>query len=60
MQHNIAIVVAAYNRPDSLKRLLCSLSNANYNGYKSIKLIVSVDFSGNDDCKNIANAFEWK
>ncbi len=60
MQYNIAIVVAAYNRPASLQRLLNSIESAHYNGYSNIPLIVSIDFSGNDTCKEIADRFEWK
>lgn len=60
MQADIAIVIATYNRPASLQRLLVSIDRATYDGYAGIELVISIDHSGNDDCKNIADAFEWK
>ncbi len=60
MQADIAIVIAAYNRPASLQRLLESIDRASYAGYTGITLVISIDHSGNDDCKIIADAFEWK
>ncbi|HEX4958641.1 MAG TPA: glycosyltransferase [Lacibacter sp.] len=60
MQADIAIVVAAYNRPASLHRLLQSLLRARYDGYERITLIISIDHSGTDACAAIADAFEWK
>jgi hypothetical protein len=60
MHANIAIVVIAYNRPDSLKRVLYSLSAANYKGNQDIPLIISIDHSGNDNCRRIADLFEWQ
>jgi hypothetical protein len=54
-----AIVVVAYNRTASLKRLLNSLLKAHYPP-GNIDLIISIDYSGNDDVVNIANAFDWK
>ncbi|HTH31890.1 MAG TPA: glycosyltransferase family A protein [Lacibacter sp.] len=60
MEADIAIVIAAYNRPASLLRLLGSVAAANYQGYGNISLYLSIDHSGSDDCKYIAEAFEWK
>ncbi|QNA44990.1 glycosyltransferase family protein [Lacibacter sediminis] len=60
MQADIAIVIAAYNRPVSLQRLLGSIATANYQGYGNIQLIISIDHSGNNDCKATADTFEWK
>lgn len=40
---NSTIVVSTYNRLDSLKRLLNSLINANYDGFENVRLIISVD-----------------
>lgn len=60
MQADIAIVIAAFNRPASLQRLLDSITAANYYGYQSIPLIISIDQSGNEDCKKIADLFNWK
>ena len=60
MQADIAIVVAAYNRPLSLQRLLQSLQKGNYASYQNITLVISIDHSGTNDCAAIASAFEWK
>lgn len=60
MQADIAIVIAAYNRPASLQRLLGSIATAYYEGYSNIQLYISIDHSGNNDCKGIADAFEWR
>jgi hypothetical protein len=60
MQADIAIVIAAYNRPASLQRLLGSIARANYEGYENIQLFISIDHSGNNDSKATADAFEWK
>lgn len=59
MQADIAIVVAAYNRPDCLRRLLHSLSTACYEGYVNIHLVISIDYSGSNNCRRLAEAFEW-
>ncbi|HGN9470598.1 TPA: glycosyltransferase family A protein [Providencia stuartii] len=56
-----AIVVVAYNRPNSLQRLLYSLSIADYCGYNNIDLIISVDYStSNQNVIDLANNFKWK
>lgn len=60
MKIDLPIVVAAYNRAESLDRLLLTLSNANYPKNYNITLYISIDFSGNDDCNKIAENFEWK
>lgn len=58
-KYNPAIVVIAYNRVESLKRLLVSISNAIYDE-GDINLVISVDYS---DCveevKQVAESFEW-
>lgn len=46
----IAVVIIAFNRVDSLKRLINSLQNAYYSETQAIDLIVSVDYS---DCKEV-------
>jgi hypothetical protein len=56
---NIAIVVVGYNRKDSLSRLLMSIQNASYQEKNDIDLIISLDFSGKDDCWKTATQFEW-
>jgi len=59
MQGNIAIVIAAFNRPHSLARLLKSIRLALYDKYANVPLIISIDFSGNDGCYQLAEKFEW-
>lgn len=59
-QANIALVVAAYNRPAALQRLLQSVAMADYKGYGSIELIISIDFSGSNTCRQVAESFDWK
>ena len=56
----IAIVVVGYNRADSMKMLLDSISNAEYDG-DEVELVVSVD-KGNTqtDVVNVAQKFDWK
>lgn len=60
MHYDIAIVVAAYNRPDSLQRLLGSLASADYGSFTNVPLIISIDHSGNNACKEIADLFNWE
>lgn len=54
----VAIVVVTYNRPISLKRLLDSLK-ASYYDDMSVRLIISIDNSGNTEVANISNEFIW-
>ncbi len=58
MRNDIAIVIVAYNRPDSLNRLLNSLSRGFYE--EDVPLYISIDYSPNNqnviDC---ANNFMW-
>lgn len=53
-----AIVAIAYNRVDSLARLLNSLKKAEYFD-ETIDLIVSIDYSGDDSVYKLAVEFEW-
>lgn len=62
----LTIVIIAYNRPKSLKRLLKSIQNAVYLEEK-ITLVISIDKykiendrSLNDEVLKIAENFEWK
>jgi len=57
--NNPAIVVIAYNRVDSLKRLLNSLLKANYSCAENVTLIVSIDKSDNDCVSEFAYEFKW-
>lgn len=56
---NPAVVVIAYNRPDSLQRLLNSLLYSNYQKFKKIKLVISIDYSNNLKVFEIAKDFNW-
>ncbi len=56
---DIAIVIAAFNRPHSLKRLLNSLEISDYSGFINITLYLSIDYSDNHDCFHIASSFNW-
>jgi hypothetical protein len=54
-----AIVVAAYNRPDALRRLLDCIERAHYPA--NVPLIISIDPGGSRerDVYEAAQAFEW-
>lgn len=54
-----AIVVASYNRPMALERLLRSIGKADYSEYDNIPLVISIDGGGNPECIQIAESFEW-
>lgn len=55
---NFAIVVSGYNRVHSISRLLQSLKDAEYYNIE-VPLIISIDYSGNDEVANFANNFDW-
>ncbi len=57
--NDIAIVVVAYNRPHSLRRILGSLAAAEYHE-QEIPLIISIDNGDNADVLAIANEFDWE
>lgn len=59
MDRSPAIVVASYNRPGSLKRILRSIEEAVYDT-SDIPLIISIDYSGSDETYDIADQFIWK
>lgn len=54
-----AIVVIAYNRPDSLKRVLDSLKKASYPEGVNPTLVISLDKCDTDDTVKVAREFEW-
>jgi hypothetical protein len=54
---NPAIIVAAYNRPNSLIRLLNSLVKAIYE--TEVTLVISIDKSNSDEVFEVANKFVW-
>ena len=55
---DIPIVAVAYNRPDSLSRLLRSLSLASYP--EKVKLYISIDGGGSEAVRTVAEEFEWQ
>ena len=59
MKYSPVIVVAAFNRPRSLERLLFSLKNAK--GISNTRLIISIDNKEPENyiIRDIANDFEW-
>ena len=60
---NPAIVVVAFNRANSLMRLLDSLSRADYTNFESVKLIISVDYQNSKNRQavlNLAQDFNWE
>ena len=54
----LAIVAVAYNRIDSLSRLLDSLDKAYYNNER-VTLIISVDKSNTEQVELFADKYEW-
>ena len=54
-----AIVTIAYNRPDSLGRLLSSLGNAKYPEGSEVTLVISIDKSDTDEVVRLAKEYEW-
>jgi hypothetical protein len=56
---DIGIVVVTYDRPDSLRRLLQSLKHADYRDGDKVPLTVSIDYSGRDHCRRVAEEYEW-
>lgn len=55
----IAIIAVAYNRIDTLQRLLSSLESANY-GNDSPTLIISIDKSQTESVEQFADDYNWK
>lgn len=54
---NIAIIAVAYNRVDSLTRLLSSLERAYYG--EDVTLIISIDKSKTDVVERFADEYKW-
>ena len=57
---NPAIVVVGYKRPLALKRLLTTIAQANYNGYRDIPLIISIDRGDCSETVRVARDFVWQ
>lgn len=55
----IALVAIAYNRVDSLRRLLNSLEQGYYGNETNIPLIISIDKSNTDEVELFADAYHW-
>lgn len=55
----MAIVIMAYNRINSLKRLISSILSAEYSG-DGVDLIVSIDLSDTRDVIDYAKTINWK
>lgn len=55
---DIAIVAVAYNRQESLKRLLSSLEKSYYDS-KEVPLIISIDKSNTDVVEKYADQYRW-
>lgn len=58
-----AIVIPAYNRPHTLKRLLKSLQNAEYPRQASVPLVISIDPENgipNRLVREVAESFVWE
>ncbi|MFB8507641.1 glycosyltransferase family A protein [Enterococcus durans] len=56
--YKFAIVIIAYNRDKSLKRLLESLEMADYNK-QNVTLVISIDYSENEKVLKNAEDFRW-
>lgn len=54
----IPICCIAYNRKDSLERLLCSLDNAYYG--EPVTLIISIDKSNTNEVETFADSYYWR
>ena len=54
-----AIVVASYNRPKSLNRLLNSIKKASFSDKDNIPLVISIDKADNPDVIELAEKFDW-
>lgn len=55
----IAICVIAYNRVDTLRRLLTSLEKAYY-PHHNVPLIISIDKSPTNEVEDFAKNYQWK
>jgi hypothetical protein len=57
--HKPAIVIAAYNRPNCLARILSSLIKADYTESAHVSLIISLDKADSREVADLAQAFNW-
>ena len=56
---NVPIIVIAFNRSDTLKRLLNTLAQSYYDD-ENIKLIISIDKGDNEDVYKVSDEFVWR
>ena len=56
---NPAIIIIAYNRTDSLNRLLNAIQTAHFS-LQNIPLVISIDHSENQEVETIADNFSWQ
>lgn len=57
---DIAICTVGYNRPESMTRLLQSLSRGIYPSDVAVTLYISIDKSDSDNVVDVARSFDWK
>ena len=57
-KQKIAIVTVGYNRLNSIKRLLQSLTEAHYN-IDDVPLVISIDASGDEELYDYVRNYEW-
>ena len=55
-----AIVVVAFNRPHSLRRLLRSVRQADFSGYSDVPLVISIDKGDNQEVLEVAASYVWE
>jgi len=55
-----AIVVITYNRQASLRRLLKSIISANFDGYRDVTLIISIDGGASGEVLELARSLIWE
>ena len=60
MNEKLGILVIGYKNIDGIKRLLHSLSKADYLGANNIPLIISIDYSGDQSVEDYANDYFWE
>ena len=62
MKMSPTIIIATYNRPNSLSRILKSIVKARYCNVKDIRLVISIDGGGDnfEEVCEIADKFDWK
>lgn len=58
LKNKIAVLIIAYNRIESIKRLIKSVMAADYLG-DNVDLIISIDNSGSPAIADYANSIEW-